>query len=60
MKKRILLGLAALLMVATVTLAFTPHYGCACGEIQKVNGSQLDYLPQTIVKFVVDVVKAIF
>ncbi|MEQ1761881.1 MAG: hypothetical protein ABL984_01915 [Pyrinomonadaceae bacterium] len=32
MKKRILLTFAALLVVATVTLAFTPHYGCACGE----------------------------
>ncbi|MEQ1764302.1 MAG: hypothetical protein ABL984_14320 [Pyrinomonadaceae bacterium] len=60
MKKRILLTFAALLVVATVTLAFTPHYGCACGENEKVNGSQLEYLPQTIVEFVVNTVKAIF
>lgn len=60
MKKRIFLTFGALLLVATVTLAFTPHYGCACGEIKKVNGSQLEYLPQTIVEFVVDTIKAIF
>jgi hypothetical protein len=60
MKKRILLTFTALLMVATIALAFTPHYGCACGEIEKVNGSQLEYLPQTIAKFVVEIVRAIF
>ena len=60
MKKRIFLTFGALLVVVTVTLALTPHYGCACGEIQKVNGSQLEYLPQTIVEFVVETVKAIF
>jgi hypothetical protein len=55
-KNRILLTFAALLLVATVTLAFTPHYGCACGEIQKVNGSQLEYLPQTVVEFIFETV----
>ena len=60
MKRRILLTFTALLIVATITLAFTPHYGCACGEIEKVNGSQLEYLPQTIVEFVIEVLKAIF
>lgn len=60
MRKRVFLTFGALLLVATVTLALTPHYGCACGEIKKVNGSQLEYLPQTIVEFVVDTFKAIF
>ncbi|GEM_PF-4177100 len=51
----------SLILTATmITLAFIPHYGCACGELEKVNGSQLEYLPQTIVEFVVEVFKAIF
>ena len=32
MKKRILLTFAALIVITTVTLALTPHYGCACGQ----------------------------
>lgn len=60
MKKRIFLPFSALLLVATATLALTPHYGCSCGEIKKINGSQFEYLPQTIVEFIVETIKAIF
>jgi hypothetical protein len=60
MRKRFFLTFGSLLLVATITLALTPHYGCACGELKKVNGSQLEYLPQTIVEFVVDTIKATF
>lgn len=36
------------------------HYGCACGVIEKVTGSQLEYLHITVAKFVIDASKAIF
>jgi hypothetical protein len=58
--KRTALFLGLILTATLVTLAFIPHYGCACGEIEKVNGSQLEYLPQTIVEFVIEIIKAIF
>jgi len=58
--KRQILTFCLLLITCFVTLAFIPHYGCACGEIVKQNGSQLSYLPQTIAEFVVKVIEAIF
>lgn len=58
--KRITLFLGTILTVTLITLAFIPHYGCACGEMLKQNGSQLDYLPQTIAEFVFKVIEAVF
>jgi hypothetical protein len=58
--KRTTLFFGLFLTATLFTLAFIPHYGCACGEIEKVNGSQLEYLPQTIAKFVIEIVKTIF
>jgi hypothetical protein len=58
--KRLIITFCAVLMASFVTLAFIPHYGCACGEIVKQNGSQLSYLPQTIAEFIFKVIDAIF
>ena len=58
--KRLTVCFGLLFTATMITLAFIPHYGCACGEIEKVNGSQLSYLPQTIVEFVIKIFKAIF
>lgn len=58
--KRIGLFVGLILSATLITLAFIPHYGCACGEIEQMNGSQLEYLPQTIVEFIIKVLKAIF
>jgi hypothetical protein len=30
--KRLILFVGAILIATVVTLAFTPHYGCACGQ----------------------------
>ena len=58
--KRLTLFVGMIFIAGMVTLAFTPHYGCACGEIEKVNGSQLDYLPQTVAEFIFKIINAIF
>lgn len=60
MRKRLLFSGGVFLTLGLTTLAFVPHYGCACGEIEKVNGSQLEYLPQTMVEFVIKIIEAIF
>ena len=60
LSKRPFAFVGAIFIAGIVALALTPHYGCACGEIEKVNGSQLEYLPQTIVEFVIKIINAIF
>lgn len=42
--KRALLTFSVLFVVFTATLAFIPHYSCACGEIKKQDGSLLTWI----------------
>jgi hypothetical protein len=58
--KRSILLLGLIVTATLFTLAFIPHYSCACGEIEKVNGSQLVFLPQTIAKLIIEIIKIIF
>jgi hypothetical protein len=41
--KKLLFYPFILLFVITVSLAFIPHYSCACGEIKVRNGSILSH-----------------
>ena len=48
--KRLILFVGAILSAMVVTLAFTPHYGCACGQDlpAKANGSKLSFIVRRV------------
>jgi len=51
--KRIILLFGLMLVATAITLAFIPHYGCACAAqegIVKHDGSWLSYIVRQITK----------
>lgn len=63
MSKKLLFYPFVLLFVITVTLAFIPHYSCACGDEgnnKKADGSILSHHLEKIVENIAKAVRPIF
>ncbi len=61
--KKIVSYFFILLFVITVTLAFIPHYSCACGDEgnnKKADGSVLSHHIEKIVENIANAVRPIF